>query len=119
MICPRCRQDAPTLVRGVRAYCTACGAPRPLADAAGAVNVAGQPARVGGSVAGVLGRVVLVTGLLVAFVLGSLAKAIFAMGAALWVGGFVSVITLMVALPLILGGRKLRKSGEERSRAAQ
>src|SRR3954449_10617588 len=100
MICPRCRQDAPTLVRGVRAYCTACGAPRPLATAPTAVNVAGQPSRVGGSVAGVLGKVALLTGLLVALALGGLAKAIFAMGAALWVGGFVTVITLMVALPL-------------------
>jgi hypothetical protein len=120
MTCPRCLQDAPTIVRGVRAYCTACGAPRPLATVPTAVNVAGQPARVGGGVAGVLGKVALVTGLLVALVLGSLANAIFpAATLGFWLGGVISVLTLMISLPLIFGGRRLRRSGESQIRAAQ
>src|ERR1700742_245499 len=119
MLCPHCHQDAPTIVRGVRAYCTACGAPRSLTTAPTAVNVAGQPARLGGGVAGVLGKVALGVGLLVALVVGGLANALFSMTAALWVGGVVALGTLMVGLPLILGGRRLRASGESQSRAAQ
>ena len=119
MICPRCRQDAPSIVRGARAYCTACGAPRSLTTASTAVNVAGQPARVGGNVVGVLGKVALFTGLMVALVLGGFAGALFTAASALWVGGTLSVLTLMVAIPLILGGRRLRQSGEGQSRAAQ
>jgi hypothetical protein len=82
------------------------------------VNVAGQPAKVGGRVAGVLGKVVLLTGLLVALVLGGLANAI-SVGAGPWVGGIMAVITLLVSLPLILGGRKLRRTGEGQIQAAR
>jgi hypothetical protein len=97
----------------------ACGAPRPISTAASAVNVAGQPAKVGGRVAGVLGKVALATGLIVALVLGGLANAIWAATAGLWVGGIVAVITLLVALPLILGGRSLRRTGEGQIQAAR
>ena len=119
MTCPYCHQDAPTIVRGVRAYCTVCGAPRSITTAGDAVNVAGQPGQVGGAVASVLGTVVLVAGLLIALVLGSLANWLFAMTAAVIVGGGLTLLTLLVAVPLMLGGRRLRQSGNEAERAAR
>jgi hypothetical protein len=82
------------------------------------VNVAGQPAKVGGRVAGVLGTIALATGLLVALVLGGLVNA-FAAPAGFWVGGIVAVITLLVAIPLLLGGRSLRRTGEGQVQAAR
>ena len=118
MICPYCHQDAPSILRGVRAYCTACGAPRSLATAGDAVNVAGQPARVGGGVASALGLIALAVGAATAFVLGTVSGLVFSMAAALWVGGGIAFFTLVVALPLLFGGRRLSQAGEDRSRAA-
>lgn len=114
MICRKCHQDAPAIVRGARAYCTACGAPTTMFAAPEAVNVAGQPARIGGGVAGVLGWAALACGIVAALVVGGIAQAIFAASAGLWLGGVVGLLTLLVALPLILGGRQLRRSGESR-----
>jgi hypothetical protein len=117
MICPSCRQDAPTIVRGVRAYCTACGAPRPLLGNS-AVNVAGKPAKVGGGVASVVGWIVLFFGSMFSLAMGalfnmlwSIAGSAAATAVGLWVGGFFGVITLVVALSFLLGGRKLRQTG--------
>jgi hypothetical protein len=118
MTCPYCRQEAPVIVRGVRAYCTACGAPRSIVTAPEAVNVVGQPARVGGTIAGTLGWAALLMGLALTLILGAIAG-LLSGGAALWVGGFVLFCTLAVAVPLIAGGRKLKRSGEDRVRAAQ
>jgi hypothetical protein len=91
----------------------------PIFSVPTAVNVAGQPAKIGGGIAGVLGWVVLTCGALAALVVGGLAQAIFAASAGLWLGGIVGFFTLLVALPLILGGRKLRLSGQETAVAAQ
>src|SRR3954468_24360457 len=80
-VCPRCRQNAPIVYRGVNAFCTACGAPRsPLTS--GSVNLAGQPSKVGGQITRVFGWIVLVVGTLLAA--GSLAMcgAIVGMSAA-------------------------------------
>jgi hypothetical protein len=118
MICPYCHQDAPSILRGVRAYCTACNAPRSLATAGEVVNVAGQPARVGGGVASALGLVALVVGALVAFAFGTIAALLFTTAAALWVVGGVAFFTLLVALPLLFGGRRLSQAGVDRARAA-
>ena len=117
MTCSSCRQDAPTIVRGVRAYCSACGAPRPLFSAAGSVNMAGQPAKVGGTVASAFGLVALTIGGVLALVLGSIAKILF--GTAILIVAPILVLTLLVALPLLFGGRRLNRAGEDRARAAQ
>lgn len=119
MICRSCHQDVPSFIRGARAYCTACGAPMPIFSVTTAVNVAGQPAKIGGGIAGVLGWAVLTCGAVAALIVGGLAQALFAASAGLWVGGVVGLITLLVSLPLILGGRKLRRSGEQTEVQAQ
>ncbi len=118
MICPSCRQDAPTIVRGVRAYCTACGAPRPLLGSS-AVNVAGKPMKVGGTAASVIGWIVLFVGSMFSIAMGalfnmlwSIAGSAAALSVGLWIGGFFGVITLVVALSLLLGGRKMQQTGE-------
>ena len=118
MICPSCRQDAPTIVRGVRAFCTACGAPRPLLGS-NAVNVAGKPMKVGGGIASVMGWVVLVGGAFFSILIGALFNMLWAIAGSaaagtigLMVGGFFGVVTLIVALSLLFGGRKLSKTGD-------
>ncbi len=118
MICPSCRQDAPTIVRGVRAYCTSCGAPRPLLGSS-AVNVAGKPMKVGGGIASVMGWVVLVGGAFASLVIGALFNLLWSIAGSaaagtvgLAVGGFLGVVTVILAVSLLFGGRKLTKTGE-------
>jgi hypothetical protein len=118
MICPNCRQDAPTIVRGVSAYCTACGAPRSLLENT-PVNVAGKPSTVGGSVAGVFGWLVLLGGLTVAGTVTALLQAIITGGVLGYVFGVpIALFSLIFGLSLILGGRKLRQSGEAKAKSA-
>ena len=118
MICPSCRQDAPTIVRGVRAYCTACGAPRPLLGSS-AVNVAGKPMKVGGGIASVMGWVVLFGGTFASILIGALFNLLWSIAGSaaagtvgLAVGGFLGVVTIILAVSLLFGGRKLTKTGE-------
>ncbi len=117
MICPSCHQDAPTIVRGVRAFCTACGAPRSLLDGS-AVNVAGKPRKVGGAIASGAGWATLIGGSAASLGAGLITYFIFlAIGAStagtvgLVVGGFFGLLTVLIALSLLLGGRKLSKDG--------
>jgi hypothetical protein len=117
MICPSCHQDAPTLVRGTGVVCTACGAPRSLATVSEAVNVAGQPAKVGGHVANALGIVALAVGACVAAVVGALFQWLF--GTGLPVAIVVLVVSSLIAIPLFVGGRKLRKVGVARAQVVQ
>jgi hypothetical protein len=119
MLCPSCRQDVAPIMRGVTAYCTSCGAQMPFTSAPEAVNVAGQPSKVGGGIAKALGSIVIGIGVMLALLFGGLAKLIFAFSTALYVGGFFLVMALLVGLPLLYAGRHLRKSGEDREREAQ
>jgi len=116
VICPNCRQEAPTVVRGVRAYCTACGAPRSLIEDT-PVNVAGQPSKIGGGVAAAAGLTVLFIGTLVSLVVGGLLQ-LFAPTAGLLIGGFLFAVTLFVSAMFLWGGRMLFRSGTERERGA-
>jgi hypothetical protein len=119
MICPHCKQDAPTIVRDLRAYCTACGAPRSLLSDT-PVNVAGQPSRIGGGVASVLGWLTIIGGSLTALAIGALLQLVLPASIAGYiVGGFIGGICLLVGLGLVFGGRKLQQSGNERSRSAR
>ena len=116
VICPNCRQPAPTVVRGVRAYCTACGAPRSLLEDT-PVNVAGQPAKIGGGVAAAAGLMVLFFGGLISLIVGVVLQLIIP-PAGFVIGGFLGAITLFVAALFLLGGRMLFQSGAERERGA-
>lgn len=117
MICPNCRQEAPTIVRGMQAYCTACGAPRSLIEDT-PVNVAGQPSKIGGGVAAVVGLSVLVIGSLLALTLGGIIY-YFAPPVGLAIGGFLEAVVLFVSALLLWGGRTLFRSGEERAQTAR
>lgn len=117
MRCPNCQQDAPTVVRAYRAYCTACGAPRPITTAPEAVNVAGRASKVGGGVAKVLGFSVLGFGTLLTIVLALIANLVAPGSPAPWViGALAFVPTLVIGLMLVLGGKEIRKAGEEKER---
>ncbi|MBX3216461.1 MAG: hypothetical protein KF850_30775 [Labilithrix sp.] len=117
-MCPRCRQNAPLVYRGVSAYCTACGAPRmPLANTS--VNLAGQPSKVGGTVARVFGWLVLAGGWSLAALFGGLLFAFGAELAAAIVGGPIALIASVVAYALLRGGRELKKSGDDTEAATK
>jgi hypothetical protein len=119
-MCPRCGQNAPVVYRGVVAYCTACGSPRPPLTGK-ALHFAGQGARVGGVLARVFGWVIFAGGLFVAIAVGLLAQ--------LLVGGFawamtglpIALISLVLAMVLNRSGTQLdrRGAGAERHARAQ
>ena len=110
-MCPHCRQNAPIVYRGVVAYCTACGKLRaPLAGPA--VNLAGQPSQIGGSVAKILGWLVLGVGVTVAVLLTALFQAILPAGIIGWLlGAVIMLVSLAVGSSLVIGGRRLKNTG--------
>ncbi len=118
-MCPNCKQNAPIVYRGTLAYCTACGAPRPPFSAK-SVNLAGQPSKIGGSLAKYLGWGVLSLGTFGGLTIMGIVQAI-------WTAGFLGyalgipiiLFSLVVGLAMILGGKRLRSSGEETQRLAQ
>lgn len=107
------------MYRGMMAYCTACGRPRaPFATTA--VNLAGQPSKVGGSVARILGWIVLACGLLVALMIGALLQAIFPAGVAGFViGGVIAMVATILGTVLVRGGKTLHTSGDEKERSTR
>lgn len=120
-MCPRCRQNAPIVYRGVNAFCTACGAPRiPLANAS--VNLAGQPSKVGGQVTRVFGWILLVFGTLLAA--GLFAACSAAIGTSAAAAPFVlavpiAIITWVVSFLLLKGGKSLQQSGVDQQKATR
>jgi hypothetical protein len=110
-MCPNCGQNAPVLYRGVTAYCAACGKIRvPLTGSA--LHLAGQPSRVGSVLARVLGWIVLAVGFSVALGVAALLHLIFPTGVAgLAVGGPIAVLSVIVGLLLLRGGRHLGEKG--------
>jgi hypothetical protein len=118
-MCPRCRQNAPIVYRGMMAYCTACGAPRPPLTGT-SINLAGQPSKLGGAVASVLGWVVLAAGLSVALMLGLIAQALFPAGfVGLALGLPIALLTTIVAVVLLRSGKSLRGSGASAEKTAR
>ena len=111
-MCPRCKQNAPLVYRGIHAFCTGCGAPRvPLTGSS--VTHAGQPAKVGGTVARVFGWTVLAAGWLVALSLAGLIGVLGGGWAALVVGGPIALIATLAAWGLLRGGKQLQQSGDD------
>ncbi len=118
MICPHCGQDAPPILRGIEPRCPICGRLRDPFVAT-PVNVAGQPSRVGGAIARVLGWLILGGGLLLAVILGAILQAIFPAGVAGIIVGLAIAIASAIAGGLLLaGGRGLAARGADAERAA-
>lgn len=111
-MCPHCRQNAPLVYRGVSAYCAACGRPRTVLSAE-SVTYAGKPARIGGSVVGVFGWVVLAIGLFVAALVGLVAGLFTTATSGLIVFLVFSLFPAGTAWLLRRGSKALSASGEE------
>jgi hypothetical protein len=117
--CPKCGRRAPIVLRGLDSRCAACGAPRfPLA--APNISLAGQPSRVGGLAASIAGMSVLVLGLSLSAGVWFLLQSIWPASAVGWAFAVPMVaVSLLVGLLLMLGGRRLRKSGTARQQEVQ
>jgi hypothetical protein len=117
-MCPHCGQNAPVVYRGVAAYCAACGKVRvPLTG--NALHFAGQPSRVGSVVARVLGWIVLAVGLSVSLGVAALFHLIFPAGVAgLAIGGPIAVLSIVVGVLLLRGGRRLGEKGAAAEKGA-
>lgn len=118
-MCPNCKQNAPIVYRGTLAYCTACGAPRPPFSAK-SVNLAGQPSKIGGSVAKFFGWLILGGGLLLALSLGLFFQLLFPASAVGYAFGIpIALVSLVVGLLVLFGGKKLETSGIDAERSAK
>jgi hypothetical protein len=106
------------VARGLATYCVACGRARsPLGGVP--VNVAGQPSRIGGTIAGVFGWIVLAGGLAAAALVAAILQFVLPAGFLGWaIGGVILFVALAIALPLLVGGGALRKAGARRQRQA-
>ena len=83
------------------------------------VNLAGRPAKVGGSIAKVLGWLTLALGLAAAAVVGALLQVIFPAGVAGWiVGGVIATLALALGVILLVSARKLHVAGSGTERDA-
>lgn len=117
--CPRCQQRAPVVMRGLDSRCAACGAPRSLL-AAPSVALAGQPSRVGGIAASIAGLTVLVLGLSLAAGLWLLLQSLWPASLIGWAFAVpVGAASLLFGLLLLLGGSRLRRSGQARQLQVQ
>ncbi|HEY2511818.1 MAG TPA: hypothetical protein VGI39_13210 [Polyangiaceae bacterium] len=117
-MCPRCGRNAPVVYRGIVAYCTACGAPRPPLTGS-SLHLAGQPSRVGGVVANVFGWLALFITLVLALVLGGLANLFFGAVGALVVGLPVALLGFTIGVLLIRSGNRMGQQGATSERAAR
>jgi hypothetical protein len=116
-VCGACQQPAPTLVRGGKVICSACGATRgPLSGVP--LNMAGQAHRVGSVVTSVLAWAVVLGGLAVGGLVGLVVSLIatfaaasvwWGVGAGLLLGGLGGVAGAM----LMKGSRRLDDRARE------
>jgi hypothetical protein len=114
-MCPHCRQEAPIRYQGVAAFCSACGKPRaPLM--APSVSYAGKPSKVGGTVARVIGWLVLTFGLSTALGLGLLLGSLVSVWLGLALGLPIGIVSTVVGTMLVLSGGKLRNEGDAKQR---
>ena len=117
--CPKCGEDVPIVLRGVEAFCTACGRRR-LPFAQEALNLKGKSAKAGGTAARVLGVIVWIFGFFLSALLGGTLQVLFPeilLGLA--VGGPIAFVTLLLGAFLFFGGRKLGKMGDATATEAQ
>lgn len=98
--------------------CVACGRSRSPFSAV-PVNVAGQPSRIGGTIAGVFGWFVLAGGLAAAAFFTAILQWLIPAGFLGWVvGGVMLFLALAVSVPLLLGASAMRRSGARSKRDA-
>jgi hypothetical protein len=118
--CPHCGQRAPIILRGLEARCTACGGAR-LPFTARSLNLAGQPARIGGTAATIAGWAVLGLGLFVATMITLLLQlVIWPTGVLGWVLGIpIALLAIVFGGGLLFGGSKLRQAGSEKRKSVQ
>ncbi len=118
-MCPHCRQNAPIVYRGTLAYCTACNAPRPPFSSK-SVNLAGQPSKIGGTVARVAGWLILGVGLFIGLMVMWVLQLLFPAGLAGYALGVpIVLLSLIVGLIALFSGKKLHTSGVEAERSAK
>jgi hypothetical protein len=85
---------------------------------ASTVHLTGKVRQVGGAVAHVLGLLVVGAGVVAAVLFGLALQWIFPAGYAGWiVGGLLVAVTALVGVSLAVGGRALRRQGEDVARA--
>jgi hypothetical protein len=107
------------VLRGIEARCTACGALR-IPFTAKALNFAGKPSRLGGAAAKIIGWASLIMGTTIAASLALIIQSIFSGGYLGWAVALpIAVLSWLLGLSLIFGGRKLERSGDEAQREAR
>lgn len=118
-VCPHCRQNAPIVYRGLAAYCTACNRARlPLTERS--VNLAGQPSQIGGTLARVMGWLVLAGGAFLSLALFGVFVAIFPESfAGYFVGGGAGIATALISWLLLRGGKTMKASGADDQKSAR
>jgi hypothetical protein len=117
-MCPHCGRDAPIVFRGALPYCTACGVLRlPLSSRS--LNLAGKPSKVGGTVASVIGWLVLLVGFSAALGLGLLLYVLWTVALALAVALPMALLALVMGVALLVAGGRLRRSGRDTERATR
>jgi hypothetical protein len=90
----------------------------PLATSS--VNMAGQPSKVGGTVARVFGWLVLAGGTIFSLLMAGLIQLIAASGNAGYiVGAGLEIVTVVLALVFLRGGSKLQEAGADTAKATQ
>ncbi len=119
MPCPRCGEDAPLVYRDYVAHCSACGATRvPLA--APAVAMAGKPSQVGGTVAKIIGWIVLACGGLFSALVFVLFNALWPGSPAPWIAALASLaFAVFFTFLFVMSGRSLVSSGQRKEEAVR
>jgi hypothetical protein len=83
------------------------------------VNLAGKPAKIGGTLAGALGAVVLIGGAILALTVGVLVGSFVSVPGGLALGVALGFFAVVAGLLLLYGGRSLWRSGESREQSTQ
>jgi hypothetical protein len=83
------------------------------------VNLAGKPAKLGGTLAGALGAVILIGGAILALTVGVLVGSFVSVPGGLAIGVALGFFAIVAGLLLLYGGRSLWRSGASREQSTQ
>jgi hypothetical protein len=110
-VCPHCGQNAPTMIRGLKVYCSGCNNVRgPLAGGM-PLNIVGQPQKIGSTLTGVAGWALLIVSLLLAAALYGIGAWLFTVTVGLVAAALVGLVGGGAGALLLLGSRKLKSQG--------